>query len=90
MPVGEFVAWLEANFECWDFVEREALKLSQQVSNFSVYQLREAARWDYRWGFTNNVTPYMARLLVELHPELAGFVEIVPIRYRDKNQLPLF
>lgn len=90
MPVGEFVAWLDANFECWDFVEREALALAKQVSSFSVYQLREAARWDYGWGFTNSVTPYLARLLVALHPGLAGFVEIIPTRNPDKNQLPLF
>lgn len=77
MPLSEFLMWLHANEEIYNYFRkyaREAIASGRQ--RFSAYMIRERVRWyvnvEYAGAFkiSNNLTPWIARLLAEEMPEL--------------------
>lgn len=71
MPKEQFLDWLEDNEQIYLAFRRFALEaLRKGRTRFSVYMIRERVRWytTIEWGgqfkISNNVTPYIARVLV--------------------------
>ena len=70
MPKNEFIKWLEKNPSIYNAFRKFALEaIAQRRKRFSAYMIRERVRWytnvEYSGEFkvSNNVTPYMSRLL---------------------------
>lgn len=79
MPRDDFVAWLEYNPRMYAAFRHFAMEaLNKHRTRFSCYMIRERVRWytniEYGGEFkiSNNVTPYMARLLAKDIPQLAS------------------
>lgn len=77
MPKAEFMAWLRENkamYGHWRAFAQAALRKGR--TRFSAYMIRERVRWyvnvDYggEYKISNNVTPYMARVLALDLPQL--------------------
>lgn len=71
MPKSGFITWLESNPDIYNAFRKFALEaIAQRRRSFSAYMIRERVRWytniEYSGEFkiSNNVTPYMSRLLV--------------------------
>ncbi len=70
MPKPEFVSWIAENEKIYQAFRRFAIEaVDKGRTRFSAYMIRERVRWytniEYRGDFkiSNNVTPYMSRLL---------------------------
>ncbi len=70
MPRAEFVAWLYDNEKIYCAFRKFAIAaINERRTRFSAYMIRERVRWytniEYGGEFkiSNNVTPYMSRLL---------------------------
>lgn len=70
MPLDEFVGWIEDNEEIYQNFRGYALAaIKKGRKRFSCYMIRERVRWytniEYGGEFkiSNNITPYMSRLL---------------------------
>lgn len=77
MPKREFITWLDENYETYTYFRRFAHDaVSAGRKRFSAYMIRERVRWytniEYGGEFkiSNNVTPYVARLLAKEIPAL--------------------
>jgi hypothetical protein len=77
MPKRDFVIWLHNNYEMYLQFRRfanDAIMAGRK--RFSAYMIRERVRWytnvEYGGEFkiSNNLTPYLARLLAKEMPEL--------------------
>lgn len=90
MTLGAFVDWLEHNERYWSRFEQRALELAEREGKFSLYRIREDLRWEFKWGYSNNVTPYISRLLLSLHPWMDGMIDIVDGAPPDDSQGDLF
>lgn len=78
-------AWISQNPQVLGLFERFALEASQRGKKFSIYLLRERIRWEIKmqwekdgddFKLNNNYTPYIARDLIERHPEYAELIEL--------------
>ena len=70
MPRDQFVVWVAANEKIYRAFRKFAMEaISSGRKRFSCYMIRERVRWyttiEYKGTFkiSNNVTPYMSRLL---------------------------
>ena len=79
MPREDFVSWLADNPEMYRAFRGYAIAAIQKGrTKFSCYMIRERVRWytQVEWGgefkISNNVTPYMSRLLARDIPVLDG------------------
>lgn len=77
MPRDDFVDWLKDNEKIYRAFRKYALDaIKQRRQRFSAYMIRERVRWytniEYGGEFkiSNNVTPYMSRLLAKDMPVL--------------------
>ena len=77
MPKSEFVLWVRDNPKIYEAFRRFALDAVRAGrSRFSAYMIRERVRWytniEYggKFKISNNVTPYVSRLLAEEIPIL--------------------
>jgi len=72
------LTWMAKNFEVVEMFEKFAIALKARDRRFGVNLLRERVRWEcvYEHGddykFPNEFSPYIARFLLWLHPELKG------------------
>ena len=70
MPRAEFVQWIYDNEKIYSAFRQFAIEaINKRRTRFSAYMIRERVRWytDIEYGgkfkISNNVTPYMSRLL---------------------------
>ena len=77
MPKAAFVKWLKKNKRMYGFFRKFAYQaLEKKRPRFSAYMIRERVRWyvnieyDGHFKISNNLTPYIARLLIVEYPEL--------------------
>jgi len=76
------IQWIRSNFKVVEMFETFAMQLSDRNRCFGINLLRERVRWEcvYEYGadeykFPNELSPYVARFLLWLHPELKGKME---------------
>lgn len=69
--------WIRNNFKVVEMFETFALALQERGRCFGINLLRERVRWEcvYEYGeeaykFPNEFSPYVARFLLWLHPDL--------------------
>lgn len=80
MPKDEFIEWLAASedmYNAWRYYAEQVV--SKNRRRFSAYMIRERVRWyvyvesgidNDEYKISNNVTPYMARVLAMDLPQL--------------------
>lgn len=80
-------AWMEANPDIMAVYELRAVLLGTKGQRFGISQLTESIRWDPKFKrksgkfrIPNNHSAYIARELIRLHPSLAAFVDLHPLR----------
>lgn len=78
MPKADFVSWLTDNYELYEYFSKYAEEaINRGRKRFSAYMIRERVRWytnveyDGDYKISNNLTPYIARLLIVEYPVLA-------------------
>lgn len=89
MSKAGFVTWLTANPRMYGYFRKFAHEaLEKKRKRFSAYMIRERVRWyvnveyDGQFKISNNLTPYIARLLIKEYPELS---EVFQIKAVDLN-----
>jgi hypothetical protein len=77
MTLAQFIGWIGNNEEIYKAFRRFAVEaVTQRRTRFSVYMIRERVRWytnietKGQFKISNNVTPYMSRLLAKDIPIL--------------------
>ena len=77
MTRSKFIDWLTDNEKIYGYFRRYAREaINSNRKRFSAYMIRERVRWyvnvEYSGAFkiSNNLTPWIARLLAEEMPEL--------------------
>ncbi len=80
--------WIDRNPEVFRMFERYALEMVLKGRRFGINLLRERVRWDCIYNyegedfkFCNSFSPYVARELLRLHPELADFMRFRKTRF---------
>ncbi len=87
-PIGERArAWIEANPEAMTLMERYALVAKAAGRRVGARLLVERVRWELmvetrgsKFRINNNVAPYVARALIEKHPDLESVLELRELR----------
>lgn len=76
--------WVKANPDAFAAVERVALEKARRRQKFGIGQITEIVRWEMPdlkvagsdgFKMNNNHRAYIARMLIERHPELGEFIE---------------
>ena len=80
-----FVSWVTDNTNILEAFHYNAkmLRIHGNQKTYSAYCIREKVRWDNwlnpratKFGISNNHTPFLARLIMKLDPELDGMFKL--------------
>ena len=95
-----FIDWLPDNLHIVEAFEQFSLILKRKAKykQHSCYTIRERLRWESyiredgaSYKLDNSKTPFIARLLMKLNPELNGMFRTKnPAGYQSPEQLDLF
>lgn len=84
--------WIEDHPHVVEMFERYALQMLATGRRFGINLLRERVRWECRYRydgeeykFPNDVSPHMARALIEKHPSLKGLMVTRPTKEEKRN-----
>ncbi len=89
----DFPQWLDANYQIYDYFEKEALKFvgfgySKIGAKMLIEQIRYRTKLkelgDGNWKINNSVAPDLARLFVTLHPQHANLFSFREMTGRGK------
>jgi hypothetical protein len=80
--------WIARNPAVFKLFEKFALQMAERGRRFGVGQLTERVRWECRFSYegedykiNNNHRAYIARRLVEIHPQLENLIEMRKVNY---------